>query len=65
MINIPYKLFNKFVRTKDANKTNVIGTGLGLYVAKQMVEAHKGKVWVESDGLGKGSTFFIELPVKK
>jgi signal transduction histidine kinase len=56
------KLFGKFVRTKDAFRTNVIGTGLGLYVAKQMVEAQGGKVWVESDGVGKGSTFFVELP---
>jgi signal transduction histidine kinase len=59
------KLFAKFVRAKDANKTNVIGTGLGLYIAKQMVEAQGGKVWVESEGLGKGSTFFIKLPIKK
>ncbi|MEQ1625619.1 MAG: HAMP domain-containing sensor histidine kinase, partial [Sediminibacterium sp.] len=50
------KLFAKFSRTKEANKQNVIGTGLGLYVAKQMVEAHKGRVWVESKGRGLGST---------
>jgi len=58
------KLFQKFARANDANKTNVIGTGLGLYVAKQMVEAHKGRVWAESPGVGKGSTFFIELQGK-
>ncbi len=58
------KLFSKFSRAKDANKTNVSGTGLGLYVAKQMIEAQKGKVWVESQGKGKGSTFFIELQEK-
>jgi signal transduction histidine kinase len=57
------KLFEKFSRAKDANKTNVIGTGLGLFVAKQMIEAHKGRVWVESPGQGKGSSFYIELPV--
>lgn len=56
------KLFNKFTRAKDAFRTNVIGTGLGLYVARQMVEAQGGKIWVESPGLGKGSTFFIQLP---
>ena len=56
------KLFTKFTRAKDAFRTNVIGTGLGLYIAKQMVEAQDGKIWVESDGLGKGSTFFIQLP---
>ncbi len=58
------KLFNKFTRAKDANKTNVIGTGLGLYVAKQMVEAQGGKIWIESDGVGKGTTFIVELPQK-
>lgn len=55
------KLFNKFSRTKDANKTNVIGTGLGLYVAKQMLEAQHGKIWLESEGAGKGTTFIVEL----
>lgn len=54
-------LFSKFTRANDANKVNVSGTGLGLYVAKQMVEAHGGKVWAESAGKGKGSTFFVEL----
>lgn len=56
------KLFNKFSRTKDANKTNVIGTGLGLYIAKKMIEAHNGDIKVASEGLGKGTTFTIELP---
>lgn len=59
------KLFNKFSRTKDANKTNVIGTGLGLYIAKKMAEAHGGDIKVFSEGLGKGSTFIIELPLYK
>jgi signal transduction histidine kinase len=59
------KLFSKFSRAKDAHKTNVSGTGLGLYVAKQMIEAQKGKVWAESEGKGKGSSFIIELPLKK
>jgi signal transduction histidine kinase len=56
------KLFNKFSRTKDASKTNVIGTGLGLYIAKKMVEAHGGDIKISSEGLGKGTTFIIELP---
>ncbi|TAK57487.1 sensor histidine kinase [Patescibacteria group bacterium] len=55
------QLFAKFTRDKDAFKTNVSGTGLGLYLAKQMVQAHHGKIWAESDGKGKGSRFIIEL----
>lgn len=56
------KLFQKFSRANDANKTNTMGTGLGLYVVKTMVEAQHGKVWVESEGAGKGSTFIVEFP---
>ncbi len=55
------KLFEKFIRADDAGKTNISGTGLGLYVAKQIVEAHRGRIWAESDGKGHGSTFFIEF----
>lgn len=56
------KLFDKFVRAKNANKVNVTGTGLGLYVAKQFIEAHQGSISVASPGEGQGSTFTITLP---
>jgi len=56
-------LFGKFVRTKETSKVYVIGTGLGLYVGKSFVEAHGGRIWAESDGVGKGSRFIIELPL--
>jgi len=56
------RLFDRFVRDRNANKVNVSGSGLGLYVAKQLVEGHKGRVWAESKGEGKGSTFIIEIP---
>jgi signal transduction histidine kinase len=59
------KLFGKFNRAKDANKTNVIGTGIGLYLAKKIVEAHDGRIQVFSEGLGHGTTFTIELPLEK
>jgi signal transduction histidine kinase len=57
-------LFEKFGRAKNANKVNVTGTGLGLYLAKMIVGAHKGKIWAESEGEGKGSKFIVELPAK-
>ena len=56
-------LFEKFKRARGANKVNTTGTGLGLYVAKQLTEGHGGRVWAESDGAGKGSRFIIELPL--
>ena len=56
-------LFNKFTRAKNANEVNVTGTGLGLFVAKKMVEDMGGKIWAESEGEGKGSEFIIEFPL--
>lgn len=55
------EIFNKFVRAKDANRVNTAGTGLGLYIAKKMMEEMGGRVWAESEGEGKGSTFYIEI----
>jgi len=55
-------LFSKFTRARGANKVNTTGTGLGLYVAKVLIEGHKGKTWAESDGVGKGSRFIFEIP---
>jgi signal transduction histidine kinase len=59
------KLFEKFVRATGAGAINITGTGLGLYVAKQIVEAHGGKIWAESAGKGKGSQFIVEMEEKK
>lgn len=58
------KLFQKFSRAEDANRTNILGTGLGLYVAHNMMEAMSGRIWAESAGEGKGSQFYVELAVK-
>ena len=53
-------LFQKFSRG-DGAKQNSTGSGLGLYLVKEIIEAHHGKVWVESQGTGFGSTFFVEI----
>lgn len=56
------RLFTEGGHGKDSNKINVHSTGYGLYIAQQIVLAHKGKIWAESDGPGKGSLFIVELP---
>ncbi len=56
-------LFDKFLRGA-AGKASQGGSGLGLYLAKKIVEAHKGKIWATSPGLNRGSTFSVELPPK-
>ena len=58
------QLFTEGGRGKDSTKINVDSTGYGLFSVKLIVEAHKGRVWGESEGEGKGSSFFIELPAK-
>ncbi len=55
-------IFEKFDRGKSPAH-NSTGLGLGLYVAKFIVEQHKGKVWVESKGEGKGSSFIFTVPI--
>ena len=55
-------LFTEGGHGKDSMKVNVHSTGYGLFIAKQIVEAHKGKIWAESEGEGKGSRFVIEFP---
>ncbi|TSC73228.1 MAG: two-component system, NtrC family, nitrogen regulation sensor histidine kinase GlnL [Parcubacteria group bacterium Gr01-1014_70] len=55
-------LFTKGGHGKEAIKVNAHSTGNGLYLAKVIVEKHNGRIWAESAGYGKGSTFFVELP---
>lgn len=58
------KLFTKFTRVLEGSgRLTTSGFGLGLYVARLIVEEHKGRIWAESAGLGKGSTFVLELPI--
>lgn len=56
-------LFQMFTRSNAGTQLHTEGAGIGLYVAKQFIEMHKGRVWAESQGLGRGSTFYIELPM--
>ena len=58
------KLFTEGGRGKDSTKVNAHSTGHGLFIAKNIVMAHKGKIWVESAGQDMGTTFFVELPIK-
>jgi signal transduction histidine kinase len=54
-------IFKPFVTSKASTE----GTGMGLHNALRIVERHKGKIWAESAGQGKGATFFIEFPIAK
>ena len=56
-------LFESFSRGKTGNHYWTEGIGLGLYVAQKFISLQGGRVWAESEGKGKGSTFYIELPM--
>jgi signal transduction histidine kinase len=58
------KLFERFSRGTAGTKFWTEGAGLGLYIARKFIEMHKGRIWAESEGRGKGSTFYVELPMK-
>jgi signal transduction histidine kinase len=58
-------LFQRFMRGKRVTQLYTEGVGLGLYFAKNIVEGHGGRIWAESPGPGKGSKFYVELPIKK
>ncbi|MFA6493072.1 MAG: HAMP domain-containing sensor histidine kinase [Patescibacteria group bacterium] len=57
------KLFQPFFRGKNILELDNKGTGLGLYIARLIVEKHGGKIWVESLGTNKGTTFTFSLPM--
>ena len=57
------KLFQKFTRAEAVTRIHTGGSGLGLFIAKKIVEAHGGRIWIESEGPGKGSLFNYTLPI--
>ena len=59
------KIFERFYRGEDPLVLAAAGNGLGLSIVKQLVEMHKGKIWMESEGEGMGSTFSFTLPTYK
>lgn len=55
-------IFNEFYKT-DESRHDFTSTGLGLSICKRIVEKHNGKIWAESDGLGKGTTIHFTIPL--
>jgi signal transduction histidine kinase len=55
------QLFQRYTRTQRATEAGAQGAGLGLYVCRGIVEAHGGRIWAESEGIGRGATFHLVL----
>ncbi len=59
------KLFDRFSQVDNSNSRRSSGLGLGLAITKQLVELHGGTITAESEGLGKGATFTVRLPLPR
>lgn len=59
------RLFEKFSRGEGVSVIDTEGVGLGLFVAKRIIDAHNGKIWATSEGKGKGSVFEFSIPIPK
>jgi signal transduction histidine kinase len=59
------KVFEEFYQIEPPNTRRHGGLGIGLTITKGLIEAQSGKIWAESEGEGKGSTFKVELPKPK
>ena len=58
-------IFESFSRGSAGDLMHAEGAGLGLYIARKFVDMHNGSIWIESEGKGEGTCFFIELPLKQ
>ena len=56
-------VFDRFYRVDKSRSRAAGGSGIGLTIARSIVQAHGGRIWAESPGEGQGSTFFFTLPV--
>jgi signal transduction histidine kinase len=56
------RIFSRFTRAESVRHSKTQGLGLGLYIVRAIIEAHDGTIVAQSDGLGKGSTFIVQLP---
>ena len=59
------RIFSRFFRSKRAVLAYPDGTGLRLYLSKQIIKLHNGRIYAKSEGENKGSAFFIELPLSR
>jgi signal transduction histidine kinase len=57
------RLFERFQRVDTPERATIRGTGLGLFIARQLVELNGGRIWAASDGVGCGARFHFTLPV--
>jgi signal transduction histidine kinase len=57
------RIFQRFYRIPGPLATRFKGTGLGLYIVRSVAKRHGGRVWAESEGPGRGSTFVLQLPM--
>jgi signal transduction histidine kinase len=57
------RIFKRFYRVADKSSANTKGTGLGLFIVKSIIQKHGGKLRADSRGEGRGTTFFIQLPL--